>query len=66
MNGLKEDIRADYNKGKQVRCVEGSKTSTLREMGQVIRVDEQAPHPMIKKHFGNRPRLNVEYILVVK
>ena len=54
----------DYDKGKQVRCVEGfKKESTLQRWDKWIRVDEDCPlHPLIKKHFANKPRLNVEYI----
>ena len=50
----------DYDKGKQVRCVEGfKKENTLQRWDKWIRVDEDVPlHPLIKKHFGNMPKLN--------
>ena len=57
-------LSVDYIKGKQVLCVEGFKSKdTFTKWDKWIRVDEQIPlDPVIKKYFGNKPRLNVEYI----
>jgi hypothetical protein len=57
-------LTVDYEYGKQIRCVEGFKPEdTLQKWDKWIKTDDEVPlHPLIKKHFSNKPKLNCEYI----
>lgn len=57
-------LTVDYEKGKQIRCVEGFKPEDTFIKWDAWKVTEdEMPMPdLIKKEFGDKPEVNIEFI----
>ena len=57
-------LTVDYEKGKQIRCVEGFKPEdTLIKWDAWKVTEDEMPMPnIIKKEFGDKPKVNIEFI----
>ncbi len=57
-------LTVDYEKGKQIRCVEGFKPEDtfIRWDAWKVTEDEMPMPDLIKKEFGDKPEVNIEFI----
>ncbi len=57
-------LTVDYEKGKQIRCVEGFKSEdTLIKWDAWKVTDDEMPMPdIIKEEFADKPKVNIEFI----